>query len=126
MGFNVAYTAGGRFDAPFMPTKTTPYIQGRIIEVGGQIGDVEDVFQLDSDVELVSVAVGASYYEATDNWDLLIGNMRLFNTIYTKDVPEGIYLIAVVPIAAKTDIRFVFHNLGGHPKYVWVNYQCLR
>lgn len=37
MSFTVTYMAGGRFDAPYFPTKTEPYIEGRRIGIDDSI-----------------------------------------------------------------------------------------
>lgn len=126
--FNVTYTAGGRFDPPFMPTKTRPYTKGNQMELPGAIMEQVQEVIFPFDVELVSIAVGASKYQARDYWELYIGDdpVPLLETIYTKDLPEGNYLMAVVPIEAGTKITFKFMNESGSAKFVWFNLQCLR
>lgn len=120
----------GRLDYPFMPTMTEPYIKGKMLEVLGRIDKFDVQFIPEFDIELVSVAVGASRYHATDNWSLFIGddhqNNYIFDEIYTKDLPEGAYLMAVKTVERGTPITFRFDNRGGQAKYVWVNFQCLR
>lgn len=120
----------GRLDYPFMPTKTVPYIKGKILEVFGAVGTYDIEFTPVFDIELVSVAVGASEYQPRDNWSLFIGDdlvdNYIFDEIYTKDLPEGAYLMAVKTVKAGVPITFRFENEGGHAKYVWVNFQCLR
>ncbi|MGH0800889.1 hypothetical protein ACQVTZ_13080 [Bacillus cereus] len=126
----VGRLGGGRLDYPFMPTKTVPYIKGKILEVLGTLGHFDIQFIPDFDIELVSVAVGASRYHSFDNWSLFIGddhkNNYVFDEIYTKDLPEGSYLMAVKTVKAGTPITFRFDNKGGQSKYVWINFQCLR
>jgi hypothetical protein len=120
----------GRLDYPFMPTKTTPYIKGKMLEIPGTVGTFDVVFTPEFDIELVSVAVGASRYHPTDNWSVFIGqdirDNYIFDEIYTKDLPEGAYLMAVKSVSQGTPITFRFDNRGGQSKYVWVNFQCLR
>lgn len=120
----------GRLDYPFMPTKTIPYIKGKMLEVPGTTGTFDVRFIPEFDIELVSVAVGASRYHPTDNWSVFIGDdvkdNYIFDEIYTKDLPEGAYLMAVCTVKAGTPITFRFDNRGGQSKYVWVNFQCLR
>lgn len=120
----------GRLDYPFMPTKTVPYIKGMMLDVLGTIQNFDIVYTPSFDIELASVAVGASEYNLRDNWSLFIGNdvadNYVFETIYTKDLPEGAYLMAVKTITAGTPITFRFTNESGRAKHVWVNFQCLR
>lgn len=120
----------GRLDYPFMPTKTLPYTEGIILEVGGTVGVFETVYKPEIDIELTSIGVGANRYHAVDNWSVFIGEDKPINyickNIYTKDVPEGIQLMAVREVKAGQPITFRFDNRGGQSKYVWVNYQGLR
>jgi hypothetical protein len=120
----------GRLDYPFMPTKTSHYTEGVILEVLGQIGEFDVVFTPEFDIELTSIAVGASRYHPIDNWSVFIGEdvkeNYLCRTIYTKDIPEGIQLMAVKSVPKGTPITFRFDNKGGQSKYVWVNFHCLR
>lgn len=127
---SVGRLRGGRLDYPFMPTKTNPYTKGLFLEVPGEVGVYSITYVPEFDIELVAVAVGASRYQPRDNWSLYVGDERkencIFDTIYTKDLPEGIYLMAVKTVGAGTPIIFKFNNEGGQSKYVWINYQCLR
>lgn len=120
----VNYMAGGRFDPPFMPTKTIPYIEGTMVEA--RVGKNDSKLTISEDCELLSVAVGVSDYEPRDYWNLYVGNDLVCRNIYTKDVPEGMYLTAIIPCTAGTTFHLEYFNVGGKPKYVWVNYQMLK
>lgn len=125
-GANFAsYMVGGRFDPPFMPTKTKPYIVGSMVE-SERIGKVESKIVVEEPCELLSVAVGVSNYEPKDYWNLYVGNELVCKNIYTKDVPEGMYLTAIIPCEIGTLFHLEFFNEGGKQKYVWVNYQMLK
>jgi hypothetical protein len=125
-GVNFAnYIVGGRFDPPFMPTKTNPYIEGIMVE-STSAGKVENRLAVAEDCELLSVAVGVSQYEVRDYWNLYVGNQLVCRNIYTKDLPEGMYLTAIIPCKAGTQLHFEFFNEGGKPKFIWVNYQMLK
>lgn len=109
-----------------MPTKTVPYVKGRVLELSAGVGVKEDVFAPTFDTELLSVAMGANRYFPMDYWELRIAENLVFETIYTKDLPEGCYLMAVMPVAAGTQLKFTFHNVEMAAKYVWFNYQFLK
>lgn len=110
-----------------MPTKTKPYILGRLITFTDDKTLVkDDEFALNFDVELLSVSVGSSRYYPTDNWSMWVGEDLVFENIYTKDLPEGVYLMAVIPIKAGTPLKFRYVNNEMHEKHVWFNYQFLR
>ena len=125
-GANFAsYMVGGRLDPPFMPTKTQPYIVGNRIESRG-IGKVESKMQVSHDCELLAVAVGASFYESSDYWNLYVGDKLVCQRIFTKDLPEGMYFTAVIPCPTGTEFCFEFFNEGGRNKDIWMNYQMLQ
>ncbi|GAA0376707.1 hypothetical protein [Bacillus horti] len=120
----------GRLDHPFMPLKTVPYIKGVLLEVPGMVGEYDIHFVPEFDIELISIAVGASEYHPKDHWSVFINQDEpknyIFDEIYTKDLPEGAYLMAVKVVEKNVPITFRFNNEGGKAKYVWINFQCLR
>lgn len=120
-----SYIVGGRLDPPFMPTKTKPYIEGTVLE-SDAAGKVDNKLMIQEDCELLSIAVGVSHYEARDFWNLYVGDQLVCKNIFTKDVPEGLYLTAVIPCKAGTQFHLEFFNIGGRKKHVWVNYQMLK
>ncbi|MCZ4246911.1 hypothetical protein BXO87_02065 [Bacillus sp. GZB] len=126
----VGHLNGGRLDYPFMPTKTVPYTEGILLEIPGQVGEFVTEYTPPIDIELTSIAVGANRYHPTDSWSVFVKDDQPINyickNIYTKDVPEGIQLMAVKSIKAGETITFKFNNRGGQSKYAWVNYQGLR
>lgn len=123
-GFNVNYTAGGRLDAPFYPSKPIPYIKGQIMNVSGANAQME--YEVPFDVEFLGVAVGASRYDTLDNWTVTVNGVPIVETIYTKDLPEGMFFTVLIPLNAGDKISFLFINASGQPKDVWFNYQFLR
>lgn len=124
MSFQVNYQAGGRFDAPYYPTKPSPYIKGRRVPITSSI--VEDEYVLEQDMELLTVAVGASRYYDKDHWSLYVDDQLIFDSIYTKDVPEGFYFMVVREVLAGSTIKFRYNNDSNTSKVIWLNYQFLR
>ncbi len=122
--FNLTYQAGGRFDFPFFPTKGVPFIKGRRVLVND--GFVEDVYNVPYHMELLTISIGASRYNDADNWSLFIDGELIFDTVYTKDVPEGFYFMVVKEVVPGSEIVFRFNNDSGAYKTVWLNYQFLK
>lgn len=121
--FAVAYAAGGRLDAPFYPSKPTPYIKGEIMESTEGMQQMEYILPMDA--EFLGVAVGANEYQTKDNWNLKVNGKMIAETIYTKDLPEGMFFTTLIPLKTGDTISFIFNNIGGKPKDVWFNYQFL-
>jgi hypothetical protein len=123
--FAVSHVAGGRLDWPFFPSKMRPFIKGFNLSVPGIEEVCEMTYEPPMDAELLCVAVGASKYNPDDNWNVEINGERFIETIYTKDLPEGMYLMVVKPLSAGDEMKFIFDNQSGEPKEVWFNYQFL-
>lgn len=140
MSFSTVYVVGGtldkvrsvgrleegRLDAPFMPTKTIPYIKGDTIEVASNQRGYSKTVELEFDAELLSVAVGASRYAHWDSWSVKVGNDTIISSIYTKDMPEGVNLMVAHPVPAGTKVTFQYDNKSMSNKYAWFNLQFLK
>lgn len=126
MGVPIAYVPGGRFDPPFMPTKTNPFIKGIRVPVTNDMGEAVHTYTIGHEkAELVSVAIAASRYEDRDNWSLLVNGKLMMDEIYTKELPEGMYLMVIVPLKQGDQLEFRFKNASLTSKSVWLNYQML-
>lgn len=124
-GFMTAYMAGGRMDPPFMPTKTYPHIKGIRVPVSGADPLVTDVYQVTKDAELVSLAIACSRYDDNDHWSFYINGKQVCDSIYTKELPEGLFFTVIIPLKQGDELRFEFHNVSQTTKSVWLNYQML-
>ena len=124
-GFMTAYMAGGRFDPPFMPTKTYPHIKGIRVPVSGADPLVTDVYQVTQDAELVSLAIACSRYDDNDHWSFYINGKQVCDSIYTKELPEGLFFTVIIPLKQGDELRFEFRNVSQTTKSVWLNYQML-
>lgn len=125
-GFNVTYTAGGRFDPPFFPTKTWPYVEGNRLPIPDKTGLHVLKYEVTEEMEFMSVAVGATRYEEIDHWDVDVNGKHVAKKIYTKDLPEGMFFMVIVEVKPGDIITFTYHNDSGTSKAVWFNYQFLK
>lgn len=123
--FNVNYQAGGRMDFPFMPTKQFPYFKGVRLEMGSTDVIAESSYIVKEDAELISIAIAASVYKDRDYWNFYVNDTLIMDEIYTKELPEGLYLMVVVPLKKGDRLKLVFHNKSLSSKSVWFNYQML-
>lgn len=122
--FNVTYQSGGRFDSPYYPTKGKPFVKGRRVPIASDY--VEDIYSVPEEMELLTVAIGASRYNDKDYWSLRVDGEIVFDTVYTKDVPEGFYFMVVREVKPGSEIKFMFKNDSGAYKTIWLNYQFLK
>lgn len=124
--FNTVYTAGGRHDYPFMPRFHNPYFQGIRVEVTSGDSIVENIYTVThKKADFLSMAIACSRYEDQDNFNLFVNDNQLMADIYTKELPEGMYLMVCVPLKQGDRIKFQFVNSSLTSKSIWVNYQTL-
>src|SRR5690606_37142884 len=98
---------------PLFPSKHTPFIKGLRMEIPALPGEYEAIYQPAVDMELSGVKFAASGYADRDFWELIVGSEKLYETVYTKELPEAIPTLPsglVYPVPAGTSIRFIFHN----------------
>ncbi|RJS60108.1 Low copy number virion structural protein [Bacillus sp. PK3_68] len=124
-GFQVNYIGGGRLDAPFFPTKTNPYIKGIRVEVTAGLPAAIHTHIIDRESELISISIACSKYDDLDNWDLLINGQEIVESVYTKELPEGLFLMVAHQLLVGDQIELRYKNESGRSKSVWVNYQFL-
>jgi len=114
---------------PGQPTKTEPFAKGFRIEVPPATGTFIQEYTLPEEMELVSISVGCSGYADQDYWELDRDGRVIFETMYTKEVPESHAMgagagVMLLPAGTKLTVRFV--NGSGTSKIVWVNLRFLR
>lgn len=125
-GFVTNYQAGGRHDFPFMPRFHNPFFKGIRVEVTSNDSVVEHNYIVThKNADFLSMAISSSRYEDKDNFNLFVNDNQLMETIYTKELPEGMYLMVCVPLKQGDRIKFQFINSSLTSKAIWVNYQTL-
>ncbi|MCX7610401.1 MAG: hypothetical protein N2043_02285 [Ignavibacterium sp.] len=136
MGFQTNYNVGGvidlirQFPYPLFPKKTIPFVKGFSIDVPAKSGLYQIEYKPDVEVEFVGISVACSGYREKDFWELTVNGEKLFETIYTKELPEshslGAGFSTVFPVPLGSSILFDFHNDSRTSKTVWINMKFLR
>ncbi len=136
--FKISYIGGGVLDKvrelpyPHFSKYTVPYIKGRtvIIPEMNFAQSRVDTYSLPFGTEFLSIAVGCSVYCDGDYWELTIGNNKVCDSIYTKDIPESVSMGnsfgIVYPIEPNTVIKFEYFNISKSAKTVWYNVKFLK
>ncbi|MGG1263856.1 hypothetical protein [Brevibacillus laterosporus] len=119
----------GALPHPQFPNKTVPKVKGIWIDVPPNIGVYSKIITADKDVEFINASLAASGYLHPDYWEFTIGNYKLFETIYTKELPQTIYsgtmMSMVYPVVKDTPFRIDFINNSGTSKQVWIDLKLL-
>jgi hypothetical protein len=136
MAFEIIYSAGGiidkvkEFPYPQFPHKVIPYVKGFNLNVPATQGVYNYNYTLLEDMELVSIAIACSTYDVSDYWEVVVGDEKICETIYTKELPESVgmgnYLSVVYPVIQNTVITMYYYNNSGNAKQVWFNFKFLR
>lgn len=122
--FETNYTAGGRLDAPHYPTFTVPFVVGMKKEVlASATATLEYVVPFVG--ELYAISFDASMYQNDDNWDLKVDGELICDKIFVKRAPEGVNLMAFIPVVPGTKVTVDFRNIGGD-KVVWATLHFLK
>jgi hypothetical protein len=135
MGFHLAVVADGQvrihdLPHPLYPKKTRPYIKGLQLSIPAAAGTYTAKYTVPQDMELLSVAFAASGFSLDDYWFVDVGNERILDTIFTKELPESVLMgtpwSIVLPVAAGTVITLGFVNDSATAKRAWWNLHFLR
>lgn len=114
---------------PIFPKFTVPKVKGLFVDVPAEVGTYSLVVTVDQDIEFVTTSLACSGYLHPDFWEMGIGDYKLMETIYTKELPQTVYAgtlgLMVYPIPANTPIRFDFVNQSGTSKQVWFDVKFL-
>lgn len=119
----------GALPHPQFPSKTVPKVKGIWIDVPPNVGVYSKIITANKDVEFITASLAASGYLHPDYWEFTVGTYKMFETIYTKELPQTIYsgtmMAMVYPIAKDVPIRVDFVNNSATSKQVWVDIKVL-
>jgi len=137
-GFGANVVLGGDIDRvgkigalphPQFPSKTVPKVKGVWIDVPPNVGMYSKVITANKDVEFINASLACSGYLHPDYWEFVVGSYKMFETIYTKELPQTIYsgtmMSMVYPIDSGIPMRVDFINNSGTSKQVWVDIKLL-
>lgn len=112
----------GNLPYPLFPRKETKKTKGSYIDVPPNAGVYSRTFFMNKDVEFLSVSIACTGYLFPDYWEVAIGDYKIYETVYTKEVPQtimsGAFGLMNYPVPAGTPIRVDFVNQSQTSKQV--------
>lgn len=118
-----------RLPHPIFPKFTVPKIKGIFMDLPPRVGIYSAYITADKDVEFISASLACSGYLHPDYWELSIGEYKLMETVYTKELPQTVYGgtlgVLVYPVKANTIIQVDFVNDSATSKQVWFDLKFL-
>lgn len=114
---------------PQFPSKTVPKVKGVWIDVPPNVGVYSKLIVANKDVEFINASLAASGYLHPDYWEFTVGTYKMFETIYTKELPQTVYsgtmMSMIYPIKKDVPMRVDFVNKSGTSKQVWIDIKFL-
>jgi hypothetical protein len=115
--FDSRYIAGGRLDAPFYPTKPIPHVRGKLLKIPegtpGVLRTFTSQINLIKEAEFLVFHLKSRRRFIQDNFDVMVGGVRLFETVYCKNMEEGTSLMVAYLIPANTPIQLIYRTYSG-------------
>lgn len=119
----------GKLPHPIFPKKTVPKVKGGFIDVPSFKGIYPKIITANKDLEFISVSLACTGYLFPDYWEFWIGDYKIMETIYTKEIPQTVYggtqMTLVYPIPAGTPMRIDFVNNSSTSKQVYFDIKLL-
>lgn len=146
-GFGPSYSVGGEMDtvkrvitvdevknvnfpAHLFPVLSKPYTKGFRMQIPPVKGLRSISYTSPVDLELIDVGMACSGYSDGDYFEIQVGDEKIMETIYTKELPQhintGTTLYVVERIPAGTEIKMFFMNETGSTKTVWFDLRFMR
>lgn len=138
MSFSPTYPVGGvidevkkvNFPPHLFPRLSKPFTKGFRLEIPPIKGLQKLTYVAEDDLELIDVGLACSGYSDGDYWELMVGEEKIMETIYTKELPQhintGTTLYVVERVPAGTEITMLFMNETGATKTVWFDLRFLK
>lgn len=101
-------------------------ISSKSFDIPATVGDYTIEFDIEKKGRITGITYSQSSWKYTDNWDLLVGTNKLFNSIYTKEYGENKPFYNFYDVNAGDKVSFVYHNNSASNKVLWVDLEILE
>ena len=79
-----------------------------------------------SNIVITGVTYSQSAWKPIDYWELFIGEEKLFDTIYTKEIATQKNWKIIQPVNQGTKIELILNNNSGNSRDVWVDLEYVN
>jgi hypothetical protein len=83
-------------------------------------------FDVPSTGRLTGITYSLSSWNWEDNWDLIVGENKIFTGVRTKEYGEHKFFNVFYPVTGGQKIQFVFNNVSESSKILWVDFDILE
>jgi len=110
----------------YNPNLTGSFIKGVRYSIGAVSGSSQNIYTVTFTASLTKVGVHMSTYTDLDYWNLSGSDWQLFDTVYTKTIPESFVLDIGKDLVSGSQIIFDFYNSSATSKVVWIDFYFIR
>lgn len=100
----------------------TQKIYGKMLEIPAVKG--QHVIEFKGNGQITGITYSQSSWRFEDNWDLQVGNDKLFESVRTKEYGEHKFFNVFYPINGT--VKFIYNNISGTSKVLWVDFNILE
>jgi hypothetical protein len=83
-------------------------------------------FDVPATGRITGITYSLSAWNYEDNWDLIVGDNKIFTGVRTKEFGEHKFFNVFYPVTGGQKIQFVFNNISESSKILWVDFEILE
>ena len=104
----------------------TQKMYGEMLQVPAVEGAHIIEFTVPASGRITGITTSQSAWNFQDTWDLKVEDIELFIGVRTKEYGENKFFNVFYPVTAGQKIYFVFNNVSGSSKILWVDFNILE
>lgn len=104
----------------------TQKIYGEMIEIPAIAREHIIEFKVPKKGRITGITYSQSSWNLQDSWNLVIDEEELFAKVRTKEYGEHKHFNVFYPITSGQKIKFIFNNISGASKVLWVDFNILE
>lgn len=97
-----------------------------MLQIPASTGVYTIEFTVSKKGRITGITTSQSAWNFQDTWDLKVGEDTLFTGVRTKEYRENKFFNVFYPVTAGQKIDFVFNNISGSSKILWVDFNILE
>lgn len=101
-------------------------IYGEMLEITASTGTYMIEFTVPKNGRITGITYSQSAWNFQDTWDLKAADNILFTGVRTKEYGENKFFNVFYQVTAGQKIDFVFNNISGSSKILWVDFNILE
>ncbi|MEY7998599.1 hypothetical protein AB8U03_00035 [Clostridium sp. Mt-5] len=101
-------------------------IYGQMLQISAPEGPYTIEFTVPKAGRITGITASQSAWNFQDTWDLRVEDTVLFTGVRTKEYGENKFFNVFYPVTAGQKIYFVFNNVSGSSKILWVDFNILE